>query len=233
MDAKLIRVTAKGAVSLILPNINAGLRALPASVVPDLIDPAKAVVLDKDKPVRRLTDPQLYQLRIEVTAAERAAHPNLLAVVVGLAPLFVLLDTSGRPFAFGSLDIAAEFAKSTKVASDALTFFIEAETFPASPSIPASPPTLKVEFTENNQTLSSVVLPLFVSDLIMIGDNEPPSRLYIADIDDNQPTLAEVREAAGSAGVPVVTVPAVVCNGDTWLQDQFQLALAFDDTTTF
>ena len=30
----------------------------------------------------------------------------------------------------------------------------------------------------------------------------------------------------------VVTVPAVVCNGDTWLQDQFQLALAVDDTAT-
>ncbi len=232
MDAKLIRVAAKGGVSLILPNLNADLRALPASVAPDLVDPAKAVVLDKDKLVRRPTDPQLYQLRIDVTAAERTAHPNLLAVVGGLAPLFALLDTSGRPVASSTLDIAAEFAKSTKVSSGALTFFIEAETFPISPSIPASPPTLKVEFTENNQTLSSVVLPLFVSDLILVGDNEPPSRLYIADIDDNQPTLAEVREAAGAAGVPVVTVPAVVCNGDTWLQDQFQLALAFDDTAT-
>jgi hypothetical protein len=230
MNAKLIRVAAKGTVSLILPNLNADVRALPASVAPDLVDPAKAVVLDKDKPVRRPTDPQLYELRIEVPPAERAAHPNLQAVVGGLAPLFVLLDTSGRPSS-STLDIAAEFAKGMKVPPDTLTYFIEAETYPVSPSIPASLPTLKVDFIESNQTLSSVVLPLFVSDLILVGDNEPASRLYIADIADNQPTLAEVREAAGAAGVPVVTVPAVVCNGDTWLQDQFQLALAFDDTT--
>ena len=112
----------------------------------------------------------------------------------------MLLDTSGRPVASSTLDIAAEFAKSTKVASGALTFFIEAETFPVSPLMPDPLPNLKVSFTENNQTLNSVTLPLFVSDLILVGDNEPPSRLYIADIDDNQPTLAEVKVAAGAAG---------------------------------
>ena len=232
MNAKLIRVVAKGGVSLILPNLNVDLRTLPASVTPDVVDPSKAVVLDKDKPVRRPTDPQLYQLSIEVTAAERSAHPTLSAVVDGLAPLFVLLDATGRPATSTTLDIAAEFAKSTKVSSTALTFFIEAETFPVSPLIPDPLPTLQVSFNENNQTLNSVALPLFVSDLILVGDNEPASRLYIADIADNQPTLAEVREAARAAGVPVMTVPAVVCNGDTWLQDQFQLAVAVDDTTT-
>lgn len=232
MDAKLIRAKAKGGVSLILPNLNVDLRTLPPSVPPDLVDPAKAVILDNDKAIRRPTDPQLYQLRIEVTPAERATHPNLFALIDGLSPLFVLLDTSGRPVTSTSLDLAAEFTKSTKISSDHLTFFIEAETFPVSPSIPASSSNLKVEFTENNQILRRVVLPLFVSDLILVGDNEPPSRLYIADIDDNQPTLVEVKEAAGHTGVPVVTVPAAVCNGDTWLQDQFQFALAIDDTNT-
>jgi hypothetical protein len=230
MDAKLIRVAAKGSLSLILPNLNADLRTLPASVSADVVDPTKAVLLDKDKPVRRPTDPQLFQLSIEVTPAERIAHPNLFAVVDGLAPLFVLLDASGRPVASTTLNIAAEFAKSTKVSSRALTFFIEAETFAVSPLIPDSLPTLKVTFTENNQTLNSAMLSLFVSDLILVGDNEPPSHLYIADIADNQPTLTEVRDAAKAVGVPVVTVPLVVCRGDTWLQDQFQLALTFDDT---
>jgi Protein-arginine deiminase (PAD) len=232
MNAKLIRVAAKGSLSLILPNLNVDLRRRPDSVTADVADPAKAVLLDKDKPVRRPTDPQLYQLSIEVTPAERTAHPNLLAVVDGLAPLFVLLDASGRPVASTTLNIAAEFAKSTKVSSSALTFFIEAETFADSPLIPDPPPNPKVTFTENNQSLNSVMLPLFASDLILVGDNEPPSRLYIADIDDNQPTLIEVTAAAGAAGVPVVTVPLAVCKGDTWIQDQFQLALAFDDTQT-
>jgi Protein-arginine deiminase (PAD) len=232
MDAKLIRVTAKGGVALILPNMNADLRALPASVTTDVVDPTKAVALDKDKPVRRPTDPQLYQLNIEVTAAERAAHPTLLAVLSGLTPVFVLLDTSGRPVTSSSLDIAAEFAKSTKATAGALTFFIEAETYTVSPAIPAPPPTLKVDFTENNQVLSSVVLPLFVSDLLLVGDGESASRLYIADMEDNQPTLVEVREGTRGSGVPVVTVPSAVCNGDTWLQDQFQFALAFDDRAT-
>src|SRR4029077_17522411 len=152
MDAKLVRVAAKGGVRLILPNLNVDLRKLPASVTPDLVDPTKTVVLDKDKSVRRPTDPQLYQLQIEVTPAERAAHPNLLAVISGVAPLFVLLDTSGRPVSSNTVDIAAEFAKSTKVSSNALIFFIEADTFAVSPSIAGASPDLKVEFTENNQT---------------------------------------------------------------------------------
>ena len=232
MDAKLIRVSAKGAVRLAVPNLNVDRRPLPSSVPLDLTDPSKVVVLDKDKPFRRPTDPQLYQLQIEVTAAELAAHPSLSAVVTGLDPLFVLLDSSGRPVSSTTLDLAAEFAKSTKTTPNVLIFFIEAETFSVSPLIPDSIPDFKVDFRENGQSLSSTSLPLFASDLILMGDNESAVRLYIADIDDNQPTLTEVKAAASSAGVPVVTVPGAVCNGDTWIQDQFQFAITFDDTNT-
>ncbi len=229
MDAKLIRAASKGAVALIVPNLNVDLRALPASVTEEVVDATKAVVLDKDRAVRRPTDPQLYQLSIEISAAERTAHPALHVEITGLAPFFTLLNTSGLSVASTTLDVAAEFKKSTKVAAGALTYFIEAEAFAVSPLVPASLPSLKVSFTENSQPLGSVVVPLFLSDLILLGDNEPASRLYIADTDDNQPTLAEVKEGARTAGVPVVTVPATVCNGDTWLQDQFQLALAVDN----
>jgi hypothetical protein len=229
MDAKLIRPSAKGSVALILPNLNVDLRPLPDSVPADLADPAKAVVPDKDKPVRRLTDPQLYELRIEVTPAEQALHPGLVAIIDGVAPPFVLFDASGRTLTNATLDIAAEFARSTKIAAGALTYFIEAQTFLVSPGIPRPAPSLKVTFSDGNQTLKNVALPLFVSDLILVGDNEPPLRLYIAEINENQPSLFEVREAAAVVHVPVVTVPEVVCNGDTWLQDQFQFGLAMDD----
>lgn len=228
MNAFLFRsgAVAQGLV-LALPNINVDKRALPATVDPGLADPANAVALDKEKPVRRPTDAQLYELRIEVLPTDLAAHPGLQIVISGVSPQFVLLDTSGRALSSTTLDVQAEFAKNTKSTPNTLPYLLEAQTFPASALMPDSLPSLKVDFTDQGNSVASATLPLFAGDLILLGDGETPSRLYIADTDDNQPTVVEVK-AALSGTLPVVTVPSVVCSGDTWLQDQFQLALTFD-----
>ena len=131
MDAALTLI--KGAPRRMLPNINAQRRTLPASVDVDLADPAKAVMLDAEVPVRRLLDPQLYELRLTVSIAERAAHPMLQATVNGLGTLITLIDQSGRPQPSGVIDIAAAFAASTKLPVDQLVFFLEARTFESSP----------------------------------------------------------------------------------------------------
>ncbi len=60
-------------------------------------------------------------------------------------------------------------------------------------------------------------------DLILLGDQARPERLLMGDLDENQPSVLEVREVARQAGVPLTLVPAEVGLGDTWLQDQFQL----------
>ena len=213
-----------------LPNINAQRRTLPASVDVDLADPAKAVMLDAEVPVRRLLDPQLYELRLTVSIAERAAHPMLQATVNGLGTLITLIDQSGRP---------SRAASSTSP--------------PRSPPAPSCPP---ISSSSSSRRAPSRVrrccaggqspdcrchsrtaiprsrtltLKGSAASLVLTSDLDAPTRLYIADTDDNQPTVLDVTSAMAGSGVPLVKVPAVVCNGDTWLQDQFQVAMAFDD----
>ncbi len=228
MDAAFSKV--QGARRLLVPNINAQTRTLPASVDPDLADPAKAVLLDAEAPVRRLTDPQLYELRLTVDPAERAAHPTLQATVSGLGALMTLVDQSGRPQPSGVIDIAAAFSVSTKLPANQVVFFVEARTFESSPLMQGMPtPGLMVTYSDAGTKLQDVVLPGFASDLLLTGDLETPTRLYIADTDDTQPTVLDVASAMAGSGVPIVKVPATVCNGDTWLQDQFQIATTFDD----
>lgn len=52
----------------------------------------------------------------------------------------------------------------------------------------------------------------------------PATRVYVASVPGNEPSLTDLRLAATAAGVPVVEVPHSVNNGDAWLQDQFQHA---------
>ena len=228
MDAALTLI--KGAPRRMLPNINAQRRTLPASVDVDLADPAKAVMLDAEVPVRRLLDPQLYELRLTVSIAERAAHPMLQATVNGLGTLITLIDQSGRPQPSGVIDIAAAFAASTKLPADQLVFFLEARTFESSPLLRGrAVARLQVSFKDGNTKVQDVTLKGSAASLVLTSDLDAPTRLYIADTDDNQPTVLDVTSAMAGSGVPLVKVPAVVCNGDTWLQDQFQVAMAFDD----
>lgn len=52
----------------------------------------------------------------------------------------------------------------------------------------------------------------------------PATRVYVASVPGNEPSLADLRRAAGAAGVPVVEIPHAVNAGDAWVQDQFQHA---------
>lgn len=52
----------------------------------------------------------------------------------------------------------------------------------------------------------------------------PATRVYVASVPGNEPSLADLRRAAAAAGVPVVEIPHSVNSGDAWVQDQFQHA---------
>ena len=52
----------------------------------------------------------------------------------------------------------------------------------------------------------------------------PVTRVYVASVPGNEPSLADLRRAAGVAAVPVVEIPYAVNAGDAWAQDQFQHA---------
>ena len=206
MDAALTLI--KGAPRRMLPNINAQRRTLPASVDVDLADPAKAVMLDAEVPVRRLLDPQLYELRLTVSIAERAAHPMLQATVNGLGTLITLIDQSGQPQPSGVIDIAAAFAASTKLPVDQLVFFLEARTFESSPLLRGrAVARLQVSFKDGNTKVQDVTLKGSAASLVLTSDLDAPTRLYIADTDDNRPTVLDVTSAMAGSGVPLVKVP--------------------------
>ena len=52
----------------------------------------------------------------------------------------------------------------------------------------------------------------------------PVTRLYVASVPGNEPSLWDLRRAAAAASVPVLEIPYAVNAGDAWVQDQFQHA---------
>jgi hypothetical protein len=77
--------------------------------------------------------------------------------------------------------------------------------------------------TGTEKTLDSGQITL--ARFIVLGDLAQAEHLYICSLPDNQPSVADVTAAV--AGIsPAVTLRVVKredCNGDAWLQDQFQL----------
>ncbi len=63
------------------------------------------------------------------------------------------------------------------------------------------------------------VAPFLLDDRISAA-----TRLYIATVPENLPSVTDVRPIAAAAGVRLVEVPESVSRGDPWLQDQYQHA---------
>jgi Protein-arginine deiminase (PAD) len=81
-------------------------------------------------------------------------------------------------------------------------------------------------FDAQNTRIATDTALVSVSPLILVGDTAPIERLYMAEVPDNTPSVQDVQNAMTTIGTPLVLVPATVNNGDTWLQDQFQLGFS-------
>lgn len=217
----------------IVPNINRSNVRLPESVE----RPRLPVRLDRERPVRRLDDRELVAIVVEYSADELKAHPGLALDIVFDEALFAVLDQSGRPIAPAEkgrvrLDLAKERASSTKGRGrdQGVLVHLEARTFVGSPRLEAEAARHVVcRFVDGAGALlveqsRFTGAELRSADFVFVGDDAAPERLFIADVGENGPSLAEVRAAAAVLGVPVSDVPLAVNLGDSWLQDQFQIA---------
>src|SRR5258706_14649474 len=79
----------------LIPNINRSGRPLPETVTAD--DVREDARTDRETPVRKLRDGEIYSIMVDVSAAELAVHPALELEVHFAAGLFQVLDKSGIP----------------------------------------------------------------------------------------------------------------------------------------
>ncbi len=223
-----LRATRTGHLRLI-PNINRSGRVLPASVsTQDLSTNDK---LDKERSSRSLSDKEIYTCVVDISPKEWADHPKMSLEVTYSPALFQLLNQSGIPFpSQDKAPVVLDLLQLRKASSKGfIQMFIEAQTFWGSPLVdPKSSPTVSFRILDDKgaELLSQSLWSgndLRTADVILVGDDAPPERIFMCELDDNQPSVREVREGAKSAGVPLTLVPKEVGVGDTWLQDQFQL----------
>jgi hypothetical protein len=214
----------------LIPNLNRSGVDLPVEAT--AVDMRQQVRLDKDLPVRRLSDRQIYPLFIEPGDDEADANQRLVLNIVFNPQMFTVLDQSGRPLplAGGKVTIDLKAAVRTKIGG--VQIYLEAISVPGSPRVDESLSEI-VQFElvgdggEGLQTLAvvdgGVIRP---AHLVLVGDHAPPECLLMCTLDENTPSVLEVRDAARQAGVPVTLVPKDLGAGDSWLQDQFQVAYA-------
>lgn len=215
---------------LLVPNLNRSDRDLPDA--PAERDIASGIALDKDRPSRRLSDKEIYSVIIDVSKQEVAAHKGLKVKVAFDARLFTALSKSAVPIAADPqgeivIDLEDELRiNGTK--SRGVQMFLEARTFWGSPAVPADVNrTVSFTFLDGSGVLKVVSTidggAIRSSDLVLVGDDAPPQRIFMCELFENQPSVVELRAAVSAIGVPLTIVPANIGAGDTWLQDQFQI----------
>lgn len=217
-----LNVFTAGSALTAFPNINNDSRALPADAS------GTGVFLDLENKVHRLTDKQLYELKVSASQTELSTDPPLKLNLSFNGDLFRFFNQSALPLSTPVIDLTAVAALSTKTSS--FSFFIEAQSFEGTAlnKTPGKPFAYTFSNAANANLLSGT-LQVNMAQLILSSDLEPPGRLYIADLPGNQPSIIEVSAAMRGTGVSLVKVPADISNGDSWLQDQFQMATAFDN----
>ena len=217
---------------LLIPNLNRSGVELPAeAAAADMRQPVK---LDKDLPVRKLSDRQIYALFIEPSEDEKNANQQLILNVIFNSKLFTALDQSGKPLTLegGKVKIDLNAADKDKTKIGGVQIYLEVISLSGSPLVDESLGEI-VQFELVNEKGEGVQMLAVVdggairpAEVVLLGDHAPPERLLMCALDENGPSVFEVQEAARQAGVPLTLVPKNLGTGDTWLQDQFQIGYA-------
>lgn len=211
----------------VVPNVNRSGRSLPDA--PAIDEMRAGVKVDAESTTRNRDDRELCTVFVVDYSEELKAHPGAKLQVDFAENLFRVLDQSWKPVR-GANKLLKELDDfGTK--GRGIQLFIEALTFAGSWRI-AEDALRNVVFSlvDADGTVLSAqsafpTAPLAVSDLMLVGDDAPAERLFMCDVGDNGPSLVEVKAAAGFAGVPLTVLPLAANLGDSWLQDQCQLAV--------
>ncbi len=225
---KLVR--SAGGHYLLLPNLNRSGSDLPSEITAASLQ--SSARLDLDLPLRKLSDREIYALLIAADETEVSANQRLTLKITFAPQLFTIINQSGiayqqldgQPL---EIDLTRALLDTTKIGG--FQIYVEARTFSGSPLLDAdASQTIQFQLlNEKGETLQTFttfdLADLRPANIILLGDQARPERLFMGTLDENQPSVLEFREAARQAAVPLTLMPDDVGLGDTWLQDQFQL----------
>lgn len=224
----------------LVPNVNVSTRELPQRISAELF--RQQIALDAEQQAKFPGDKQL--LRFAIAREPLDLMPGNVATLVIRGFPHRLYDKLGRKIEPSfSKDAQSNYVFEMGDAA-AVNLLLEIVNLPGSPG--------------KQSPLARLDLSLFVTSLIFtpqitldddadsfaldkktiwpaavrwIDNASPLERLFICEVPENEPAVKEVEaalKAAGLAGV-LQKIPADVSNGDTWVQDQFEVGFCEDD----
>lgn len=228
-----LRASAPGAI--LVPNLDADGRRLPATV-----SVGSRVTLDRDQPVVLANDNEALRLRIVVHRESAPAGSRFFLRPQGFARIRLRVNDAAGRILPDNVALPGDIPVQLPAAPGALDLTLTTRTLPGSPIGHVTD--LNTRFSLDPEDESALVMQLVsidpggietvrdaarftIAPFVILDNASTAVRLYCCDMPQNQPSVIELREVLSALGVPLVTVPADVASGDTWLQDQFQHAL--------
>ncbi len=221
--------------AIVVPNLDADGRALPANVVP-----GSRIMLDGRQPIAPATDDEQLTLQVLVRRASAAAGTRFFLRPVGFPHQRLRFnDAQGRML---PRDLARESDLPIVLPSAPgwLELRLSTKTLPGSPIGHVTD--LNARFSLNADDESTFTVQLIsvdpagrerqldearftIAPFVILDHSATAQRAYIVDLGgSNEPSVIEMEAALRAVGVPMVRVPTSVTH-DVWVQDQFQHAL--------
>lgn len=215
--------------AILIPNLDNDGRRLPAAV-----SDGPAVKLDYTLTSKTANDNELLPAAA-VPEAGAALPLDVSISVTGWLPVKVALYDQYRRLITKKAGAFQNYSLGSL--KTRLDFFVEARTLAGTPlvrfpTLQTSFGALEVDERTLNLTLSAQDAlgnnassdsgQFTVASWLMTDNGSPIEKLFICEVDDNAPSIADVRAALPDPSVLVV-VPAAVANGDAWLQDQMEI----------
>jgi len=226
------RLTMPGAI--LVPNMDADGRALPASVIP-----GSRVVIDGRQPVAPANDDEQLPLRVLVRNPSAAAGTRFFLRPVGFPRIRLRFNDTGGRILPRDLARDADMPITLPSTPGRLDLKLSTHTLPGSPLGHVT--NLETRFSLNDDDESTFQVELIsvdtagiesqldlaqfsIAPFVILDQNTTAVRTYMAENSENEPSVIEMDLAHRAIGVPLLRVPTTV-SADTWLQDQFQHAL--------
>ena len=226
----------------IVANINASNRAMPRPISASIFN--QSVQLDSERKVQFPGDKQLVRISIAkkdldindnevVTLAVRGFDHKLYDKLgLLLKPNFQSEKQTNYVFNLDKVAAINLYLETSKLAGSPLvkskSVFIELRLYVTHLYFDAQ------TFEEDDEAhfkFSEDAKKVWIAPLGFLSNLAKVERLFIASLPENEPTVKELQAELKAIGMESVLekIPADVCKGDAWLQDQYQEAYCEDD----
>ncbi|MFC6901784.1 protein-arginine deiminase family protein [Nonomuraea dietziae] len=220
-------------------NLDADTRRLPSVVSPD-----GAVRPDRELHVKTAGDNEPIRVQVELVST---APPGQVFVVLMSedAARIAVIDSSGKRIPPVGAGKRARYPLPARPFPRKLA--LESVDLPASPATnrllspapgttPAGPPGSLIKVWLERDSATGPVIEdearFVLAPLVLIGNAGRLERFYMCEVletdpakplDDNGPSVADIRAVLDRLRVPLMLIPGQLHGGDTWIQDQYQL----------